>query len=198
MAFSEIPNFTNMGVAHAFEQGWVQGDFLNWSIIYRTYFFLFIILSRTTVSKFFLTIATKFLLNTPPTDHCAKLEASQIIKIHFMNWIYYVTFLIFVSGQSHENQALSHGETANHISTIKLQENFVSIDIREDNETVIKSTIDEEISSSSVATRSMFPFIFYLDRKRQKLIEYFIIMLNSNLVKIKYYGQSSLAVQKWC
>ena len=81
-------------------------------------------------------------------------------KAHFMNWILYVTFLIFVSGQSHENQALSHGETANHNSTIKLQENFVSNDIREDNETVIESTIDEEISSSSVATRSMFPFIF--------------------------------------
>ena len=32
-------------------------------------------------------------------------------------------------------------------------------DTREDNETVIESTIDEEISSS-VATRSMFPFIF--------------------------------------
>ena len=71
-----------------------------------------------------------------------------------MNWIHYVTFLIFVSGQSHENQAFSHGETANHNSTIKLQENFVSNDIREDNETVIQSTIDEEISSSSVATRS--------------------------------------------
>ena len=78
-----------------------------------------------------------------------------------MNWIYYVTFLIFVSGQSHENQAFTHGETANQNSTIKLQENdFVSNDIREDNETVIKSTIDEEISSSSVATRSTFPFIF--------------------------------------
>ena len=105
-------------------------------------------------------IATKFLLNTSPTDKCAKSEASQIIKIHFMNWIYYITFLIFVSGQSHENQALSHGETANHNSTIKLQENFVSNDIREDNETVIESTIDEEISSSSVATRSTIPFIF--------------------------------------
>ena len=77
-----------------------------------------------------------------------------------MNWILYVTFIIFISGQSHENQALSHGETANYNSTIKLQEHFVSNDLREDNETVIESTIDEEISSSSVATRSMFPFIF--------------------------------------
>ena len=77
-----------------------------------------------------------------------------------MNWIYYVTFLIFVSGQSHENQAFSHEETANHNSTTKLQENFVRDDTREDNETVIESTIDEEISSSSVATRSMFLFIF--------------------------------------
>ena len=76
-----------------------------------------------------------------------------------VNRIFYVTFLIFVSGQSHENQAFSHGETANYNSTIKLQEQFVSNDIREDNETVIESTIDEEITSS-VATRSMLPFIF--------------------------------------
>ena len=82
-----------------------------------------------------------------------------------MNWILYVTFLIFVSGQSHENQALSYGETANHNSTIKLQENFVSNDIREDNETVIESTIDEEISSSSVATRSKYVSIYILGRK---------------------------------
>ena len=76
-----------------------------------------------------------------------------------VNRIFYVTFLIFVSGHSHENQAVSQGETANYNSTTKLQ-HFVRNDIREDNETVIESTIDEEISSSSVATRSMLPFIF--------------------------------------
>ena len=53
---------------------------------------------------------------------------------------------------------MSHGETANYNSTTKLQ-HFVRNDIREDNETVIESTIDEEITSS-VATRSMLPFIF--------------------------------------
>ena len=65
-------------------------------------------------------------------------------------------FVIFLSGQSHENQEL-YGEVANYEST-SLQ-NFVSHDIRADNnninETFAESTItDVEQTPSSLTTRS--------------------------------------------
>ena len=67
-------------------------------------------------------------------------------------------FVIFLSGQSHENQEL-YGEVANYEST-SLQ-NFVSHDIRADNnninETFTESTItDVEQTPSSLTTRSTY------------------------------------------
>ena len=67
-------------------------------------------------------------------------------------------FVIFLLGQSHENQEL-YGEVANYESTTL--QNFVSHDIRADNnninETLTESTItDVEQTPSSLTTRSAY------------------------------------------